>query len=750
MPSRTIHFRTCHLCEAMCGLAIEHEGERIVAIRGDQDDVFSRGHICPKGPALAQLHTDPDRLRRPLRRTGDGWRELDWDEALEAAAEGIHRVQSEHGNDALAVYIGNPAAHNHATVLYGPPFLRELRTRHRYSATSIDQLPQMLVAYLMFGHQLLLPIVDIDRAEYMLIVGANPVVSNGSIMSAPDVRRRLQDIQRRGGKLVVVDPRRTETAALADQHLFVRPGTDALLLLALLHVILIEGRERPGRLQALLDGTERVRAAVERFSPEWAAAPTGIDAERIRNLARELVDRRGVVYGRFGASTQRFGTLAHWAINLINIFTGALDRPGGAMFTQPAVDPLRLPNGVGIGSGSFARWRSRVRGLPEFGGELPIASFAEDVLAGRAEQQDQAQARSGGPTLAPIRGLLTLAGNPVLSAPNGPAIDAAIAGLDFVVCLDMYLNETTRHADLILPPTSPLERSHYDLVFNLLSVRNVAKWSPPLFQPAPGALHEWQIIHGIWTRLLRLRGHESLINRSVHQLLERLGPDGLIDLGLRVGPHGRLLPSWSRSRAGLNITKLEQHPHGLDLGPLEPCLPQRLPGKRRIELAPEQLLADLGRLERSFPSGISFWRAPTPERPRFSLIGRRLLRSNNSWMHNLPKLVAGKPMCSLLMHPDDAERLALRPGDRVEVRSRVGAVEVPLELSDAIMPGVVSLPHGFGHHRQGTRTRVASEQPGASINDLTDELAIDELSGVAAFSGVSVEVRLAANAELRT
>jgi anaerobic selenocysteine-containing dehydrogenase len=713
----------------MCGLAIELEGEHIVAIRGDRDDVFSQGHICPKGPALAQLHADPDRLRRPLRRTGESWREIDWDEALDAAAEGIHRIQSQHGNDALAVYLGNPSVHNHATVLYAPPFLRELRTRHRYSATSVDQLPQMLVAYLMFGHQLLLPIPDLDRAEYLLIVGANPLVSNGSIMTAPDMRRRLRDLQSRGGKLVVVDPRKTETAAFADEHLFVRPETDALLLLALLNVIVVEGRERLGSLAAISDGVERIRAAVETYTPARVAAATGIDAERISTLARELVERRGVVYGRVGASTQRFGALAHWAINLLNVFTGALDRPGGAMFPRPAVDPLGMPKGVGIGPGAFARWRSRVRKLPEFAGELPIASFAEDVAAGR-----DSETRPDKRTLAPIRGLLTIAGNPVLSAPNGVAIDAAIGRLDFVVCIDMYLNETTRHADLILPPTSPLERSHYDLVFHLLAVRNTAKWSPALFEPAAGALHDWQIIHGLWTRLLKLRGHDSLVNRGLHQLLDRLGPDGLIDLGLRVGPHGLL-------RGGLDRATLERHPHGIDLGPLLPCLPARLP-RKRIDLAPEQLLADLGRLERSFPSGASSSRTPTPERPRFRLIGRRLLRSNNSWMHNLPKLGAGKPMCTLLMHPDDAERLALRPGDRVEVRSRVGAVVAPLETSDAIMQGVVSLPHGFGHGRDGTRLQFANAQGGASINDLTDELAVDELSGVAAFSGVNVEVRL--------
>lgn len=742
-PSTT-HYRSCNLCEAMCGLEIETRDGEVVAIRGDRDDLLSRGYMCPKGPALAQLHADPDRLRRPLRRSGSSWREVGWDEALDAAAEGLHAIQREHGNDALAVYLGNPAVHNHAVVLYGPPFLRALRTRHRYSATSVDQLPQMLAAHLMWGHQLLLPVPDLDRAEYMLIVGANPLVSNGSIMSAPDMRRRLRAIQQRGGKLVVVDPRRTETAKLADDHLFVRPGTDALLLLALLQVILNEGRERPGRLATMIDHGDRLRSAIERFTPERAAGPTGIDAARIRELARELVDRRGLVYGRVGASIQRFGALAHWAINLLNIFAGALDRPGGVMFPRPAIDVIGLPKGLGIGPGSFGRWRSRVRGLPEFGGELPVATLAEDIVAGH--DQDSAHGRS----LAPIRGLLTVAGNPVLSTPDGATLDRALEQLEFVVCIDMYLNETTRHADVILPPTSALERSHYDLVFHLLAVRNTAKWSPPVFEAPAEARHDWQILHGLWTRIDRLRGKTGLLDRGRHELLERLGPDGLIDLGLRTGPHGRLVPKALRpllgQRAdGLDLASLAASPHGVDLGPLEPCLPARLPGSKRIELVPEAMLDDLGRLERSFPAGATGPRRPSEAAPNFQLIGRRLLRSNNSWMHNLPKLVSGKPACTLLMHPDDAEQLALRPGDRVEVRSRVGAIEVPLELCDDVMPGVVSLPHGFGHAREGTRMRVAAEHAGASINDLTDPALVDELCGVAALNGVPVTVRLVAD-----
>jgi anaerobic selenocysteine-containing dehydrogenase len=736
----TTHFRTCHLCEAMCGLAIEHEGDRVVAIHGDREDPFSRGYLCPKGAAIAQLHEDPDRLRRPLRRTRDGWREVDWDEALDFAAEGLDRVQREHGRDSLAVYLGNPAVHHHGTLLFALPFLRQLRTRHRYSATSVDQLPQMLVAYLMFGHQLLMPVPDIDRASWLLIVGANPVVSNGSIMSAPDMRRRLRELQQRDGKVVVLDPRRSETAAIADEHLFIRPGADASVLLAMLQVILGEGRERPGRLLEFVDGLARLRVALERFTPERAEAHSGVSAETIRRLARELVDRRGVVYGRVGASVQRFGSLTHWAIQLLNLFAGALDRPGGSMFARPAIDPLALPKGIAGGPGHFGRWRSRVRGLPEFGGELPIASLAEDILAGSEPGEPS---RSGPPPLAPIRGLLTIAGNPVLSSPGGPTLARALDRLDFMVSVDMYVNETSRHANLILPPCSPLERSHYDIALYTFAVRNMAKWSPPMIEPDRESRADWQIVHGLAARIDRLRG-ASVQQRLTHAALERLGPEGLLDLGLRLGPHGDLLGR------KLSLARLREHPHGIDLGPLEPCLPERLPGPRkRIDLVPALLLDDLGRLERATALGAATQaaasRLPSRARPEFTLISRRQLRSNNSWMHNLPKLMAGKPRCTLQMHPDDAEQLILRPGERVRVRSASGAIEVELELSDEVMRGVVSLPHGFGHAQPGVRLHVA-EQPdhaGASINDLIDPARIDELSGVAALSGESVVVELA-------
>ncbi len=704
------HYRTCTLCEAMCGIRIDVEGDRITSIRGDDEDPFSRGHICPKAVALRDLHEDPDRLRHPMRRSGDRWERVSWDAALDEAAARIHEVQTEHGRDAMATYLGNPSVHNFGALLLGPMFLRTLRTRHGYSATSVDQLPHMLAAHLMFGHQLLLPIPDVDRTDHMLIIGANPLASNGSLMTAPDIKRRLRAIRDRGGKLIVLDPRRTETAAIADEHVFVRPGTDAWLLLAMLHVILAEGLERPGKITAMSEGMETVRSIAARFTPERAATRTGVDAETIRRLARELASAdRAIVYARVGASVQAFGTLCQWLVNVLNIVTGNQDRAGGVMFTKPAVDVLKAPRGMGASPGSFGRWKSRVRGLPEFGGELPVATLAEEIL-GEGEGR--------------VRGLFTFAGNPVLSTPNGRQLDRALASLDFMVSVDFYLNETTRHAHLILPPTGPLEHGHYDVIFHLLAIRNTAKYSPPLFDPDPDARHDWQILLELTTRLEELRkpGMAARIGRGVRdRVVRRLGPEGIVDLGLRAGPY-----------RGLRMRGLRDAPHGVDLGALEPCLPERL-FRERIDLAPAPIVDDVARLEASAEANGG----------ELSLIGRRQLRSNNSWMHNAPVLMGGRERCTLMIHPDDASARGIENGARVRVTSRVGEITAPVELTRDVMPGVVSLPHGFGHDRSGVKLSVASEHPGASINDLTDELAIDEVSGNAAFSGVPVRVELA-------
>jgi anaerobic selenocysteine-containing dehydrogenase len=715
MSDRHTHFRTCHLCEAMCGIAIEVDGDKILSIRGDDADPFSRGHICPKAPALADVHNDPDRLRRPLVKRAGGFVEVGWDEALAEAATRLHDVQTRHGANAVATYLGNPSVHNHGPALFAPMLVRTLHTKNRYSATSVDQLPHQLAAYFMLGHQFLFPIPDIDRTGHMVIFGGNPLASMGSLMTAPGVKARLAAIQARGGRVVVVDPRRTETAEVADEHVFVRPGTDALVLLAMVHVILAERSPRLGRLEPLVRGLDRLRAVVAEWDPERVAAPTGVPADTIRRLALELHDAHpAVCYGRVGTSTQAFGALCQWLINTINVITGNFDSPGGVMFTTPAVDALAAAAGLGIPRGSYGRWKSRVRGFPEAGGELPVATLAEDILT---------------PGDGQIRALVTVAGNPVLSTPNGAQMDEALASLELVVAIDPYVNETTRHAHIILPPVSPLERSHYDAALHVVAVHNTAKWSPALFAPPPGAMADWEILLGLKGRLEALRG-SSLRDRATNALLRRLGPDGLINVGLRLGPHGL-----RKGARGLSLARLAREPHGVDLGPLEPRLPGRLPADHRyIDVAPDRLVGDVARLAARVAG-----HAPNG---KLLLVGRRHLRSNNSWMHNVPKLVAGKPRCTLLLHPTDAERLGLRDADVAVVTSRVGSVRVPVEVSHDIMPGVVSLPHGFGHGRAGVRLSVAArpENAGVSVNDLTDDRFIDELAGTAALSGVPVEV----------
>jgi anaerobic selenocysteine-containing dehydrogenase len=700
----TTHYRSCTLCEATCGVAIEVEGDRVVDIRGDEQDPFSRGYICPKAAALADLHTDPDRLRHPMIREGERWREATWDEAFALVARRLREIRSAHGNDAVGVYQGNPTVHNLGLLTFGQILLRSLRTKNLFSATSVDQLPHMLAALLMLGNQLLMTVPDIDRTDYMLIIGGNPLVSNGSIMTAPDVKGRLKAIRARGGKVVVVDPRRTETAEAADRHVFIRPGSDAFWLLSLIHVLFAEGLVSLGRLAAHSDGVDELRRAAEPYAPELTAIATGIAPETTREIARELAKtKRAVVYGRIGVCVQEFGGIAGWLVYALNALTAHLDEEGGMMLTSPAVDLVPLAEVLGV-RGGFGRWRSRARGLPEFGGELPVAALADEIESPGERQ---------------IRALITSAGNPVLSAPNGRRIAAALDTLEFMVSIDPYLNETTRHADVILPPTSPLERSHYDLGLFAYSVRNVAKYSGPLFERAADQRHDWEICMELATRIApgaRLWGGVA------RAALGRLGPEALLDLALRTGKHR------------LSLRALRDQPHGVDLGPLEPRLPARLGFRdKRIQLAPREYLADLPRLAaklaelRAAPRGLV-------------LIGRRHLRSNNSWLHNSQRLVKGKPRCTLLVHPTDATALGLASGDYATLRSRAGEIRVPVEISDEIMEGVVSLPHGWGHDRRGTRLRVASQMPGASANDVTDDTFVDPFSGMGALNGLAVTV----------
>ena len=740
-PDHEIVHRTCPLCEAKCGISVEVDRsvQRVVTIRGDELDPFSRGYLCPKAYGLKALHEDPDRLRRPLRKDGTGWREIGWEEAFDLVAKGLLRIREMHGADAIATYLGNPNAHDVGSALYLPTFQRALGTRWRFSATSVDQLPKALSSCLLFGSPGAFPIPDVDRTDFFLVLGGNPLASNGSLLTAPDMPRRLADLRARGGRLVVVDPRRSETARIADTHLFIRPGSDAFLLFALVHVLFAEGLVRLGRLGDFTSGVDEVRALANEFPPEAVAGVTGIAGDAIRALARDFARaERAACYGRIGTCTQEFGTLASWLVDVVNVLTGNADRPGGVMWPRPAAGPA-TDGARRRGRVPYARWRSRVRGLPEFAGELPVAALAEDI--------------DSAPEAERVRALVTVAGNPVLSTPNGARMAKALASLELMVSVDIYLNETTRFADVILPPTSPLEHSNYDLVFHGMSVRNNTKWSPAVFDRPPGAKDQWEILLELAARLSGTTAQAlddlvlgPLLGRAVGapgticpdlseddaraKLAAGRGPERMLDLMLRTGPWG---DRFQDGNGGLSVAKVAAEPHGIDLGPLEPRLPAMLATESgRIELAHPLLVADVARLRAALTSRATH--------AGVVLIGRRHLRSNNSWMHNLPSLAKGPERCTLLVHPDDATRFGLRDGGRARVRSRVGAVEAPVVVTDEMMPGVVSLPHGFGHDAEGARLEVARSRPGVNSNQLADETLLDALSCNAVLNGIPVEL----------
>jgi anaerobic selenocysteine-containing dehydrogenase len=720
-----IAYTTCPLCEATCGLELElsPEGE-LLKTRGDREDVFSQGFICPKGGSLKALHEDPDRLRAPLVRRDGELVETTWEEAFEEIARRLPPILEAHGRNAVGVYLGNPSAHSLSGILYGRALLKGLGTKQIYSASTVDQMPKQVSSGLMFGTMLSIPIPDVDRTDHMLILGANPLASNGSLMTAPDMRGRLRAIRDRGGKVVVVDPRRSRTAEHADEHHFIRPGTDALLLAAMVREIFDTGLADPGALSHHITGIERARELVVPFTPERAAAACGIGADDIRRMARELAEaERAVVYGRIGTCTQEFGTLASWLVDVLNVMTGNLDRPGGAMFPKAAAGQSNSRGEGGSGRGvKFGRWQSRVRDLPEVFGEIPVACLSEEI-----ETPGEGQ----------IRALITIAGNPARSTPNSERLEAALESLDFMVCLDVYVNETTKHADVILPGPTPLQRSHYDLAFTQLAIRNFANYSPALQDPPPGMPQEWETLlrltgiatgqgAGVNIDLIDLFVAEQTAAVSgidpaeVPEAMERRGPERLLDLMLRGGPYD------------LTLADLEAAPHGIDLGPLEPRIPEMLrTPSGKIELAPEQIASDMPRLEAALDRTVN---------GGMVLIGRRQLRSNNSWMHNLEPLVKGKERCTAHVHPDDAARLGLADGELARVSSRAGEVEVPVEVTDAVMPGVVSIPHGWGHDADGIRMRVASAHAGANSNVLADEELIDPLSGNAVLNGIPVEL----------
>lgn len=731
------HYRICPLCEACCGLEVKTEGAKVISIRGADNDVFSHGYLCPKGVSLKDLHEDPDRLRTPLIKRDGKFVPASWDEAFAEIEKRLLPIHRQHGADAVALTIGNPAAHKVSLLAYTPRLVRALGTRNVYSASTLDQMPKQLSAGLMFGHWLSIPLPDIERCDYLFILGANPMVSNGSLWTVPDYRGKAKAMRARGGRIVVVDPRRSETAAVADEHLAIRPGGDALLLAGIAHTLFDEGLVKLGRLEEHIKGLEEARAAVLPFAPEVTAAGCGIPAETQRRIAREIAAApRAAVYGRIGTCTTRFGTVNSWLVDLINVLTGNLDREGGAMFAKAAAFAPNTQGKPGSGKGiTTGRRHSRVSGAPEVFGELPITVMAEEI-----ETTDTPDKKGQ------IKALITIASNPVLSAPGGPRIAKALQSLDFMLSLDIYVNETSRHADVILPGLSPLEDLHFDVAFPQLSHRNHARFSGPVFDAPAGTPQEWQTILRLCA-LLEGRGLDvdmaQLDDEAIESDVKRFagdntpailaalqpwrGPERLIDLQLRVGPYG---DQFGRKPDGINLAKVRAastvQGGGIDLGALTARIPEvlRTPSGK-IELAPPSVLADLAEVKAQ----------PVPE---FSLIGRRDTRSGNSWMHNLPILAKGPERCTLLVNPGDAQRLGL--AEFARIKSAVGELIARVERSADMSPGVVSLPHGWGHDLDGVVLGVARERPGVNMNALLDDAARDPLSGNAVLSGIAVEI----------
>ena len=732
--TETIAHRICPVCEACCGLELRIKDGKVTSIRGHDADVFSGGYICPKGAALKDLHEDPDRLRTPLIKRDGRFVEASWDEAFAEIERRLPPILAQHGRNAAALVIGNPTVHQVGLMLYFPRLAKALGTQNMYSASTLDQMPKQLSSGLMFGHWLSIPVPDIERSDFLLILGANPVVSNGSLWTVPDFRGKARALRARGGRIVVIDPRRSETAAMADAHHFIRPGSDVFLLLGLVHALFDENLVRLGRLAPHVAGLDALAKAVSEFSAERVAMRCGMAAATIRDLARTLAAaKRAAVYGRLGTCTQEYGTLVNWLIDVLNVLTGHLDEPGGAMFPKAPAFAANAAGKPGSGRGIVTgRWHGRVGGAPEVFGELPITCLAEEI-----ETPGDGQ----------VRALIAVAGNPVLSAPDGSRLAAALDRLDFMVSFDIYLNETTRHADVILPGSSPLEEVHYDIAFPQLSYRNQARFSPAVFTRPPDQLAEWQsllrliaIVQGrgaaadvrqldddiVADDVRRIAGPQAEV---VMQAVSHLqGPERQIDLALRAGPYGDM---FGMKPDGLNLAKLKATPAGIDLGPLAPRLPDLLrTPSGKIELAPPMLLDDLRRPAADLARPL----------PDLVIVGRRQVRSNNSWMHNLPILAKGPFRCTALVHSQDAQRLGLQDGRMARIVSGNRAIEAPIEISDDMMPGVISLPHGWGHDKRGARLTRAAERPGANLNALFDGSLRDPLSGNAVLSGVPVKL----------
>lgn len=717
----------------MCGLEIQVDDGRVTGIRGNRDDVWSRGHLCPKGTSLAALHDDPDRIREPMIKVDGQWQEVSWDAAFRRCTELLTPVIDQYGIGAVTAYTGNPLAHSFSLARYAGVLMGMSGMPITYSPGTVDQWPKNLSSHLMYGLWWNFPVPDIERTDLLVIMGANPAASQGSLLAAPNVMGLIDAIRKRG-KVIVIDPVRTPTAARADEWLPIVPGTDAALLLAVAHTLFAEDLARPGpHLAGHLDGLDTLRRVVADWPPERVGAVTGIGEDRIRRLARELAGTdKSVVYGRIGLCNQEFGSLASWLVDVVNILTGHFDTPGGAMFPRPAawsITTQPLP-GLEGGAPEFGRWHTRVRGAKEVLGQAPVSCMAEEIAT---------------PGDGQLKALITVAGNPVLSTPGGDKLDEVLPMLEAMISVDLWLNETTRHADVILPGLSPLEQPHHDDLILLFAIHSIANYSAPVFDPGDRP-HEWEILirltglctgtpaedvdvaaidDGFFDYLAFTRG---LDGAEIRKLYEHGGPERMLDLTLRTGPFG---DQYGKNPGGLTLDTLKANPNGIDFGPMVPQLPDILgtPDKK-IRLAPQYLLDDLPRL------------AARMERPAepLVLVSRRHLRSNNTWLHNVPALMKGKDRCTLLIHPDDAARCGIADNDIVTVKSEAGEIRVPVEITDAIKPGVVSMPHGWGHGKPGTRMTVANGSPGANTNVLSPPTFVDQPSGNGVLNGIPVTI----------
>lgn len=647
----------------------------------------------PQGRGDSGHPNDPDRLRAPVKRTAQGWESISWEEALDTTIARLGDIRDKHGKDAIAAYTGNPSSHNQGLMLFSELLPKLIGTRNRFDAGSIDSWPMQLVCHLMYGHQFLVPVPDIDRTRHMVIVGANPLASNGSMMTAPDVQRRLKNLRERG-KLVVIDPRRGETAKVADEHHFIRPGKDPWLLLAMIHILFRDDRIRLRHWQDRVDGLDEVRKIVADITPERAARHCEIEAREIERITRELCEAEcAALYGRFGTCAQAFGSISQWAIQLFNLLTGNLDREGGTMIATPAMNLLHQPHVAG----SHARFRTRISGLPECAGHLPSVALAEEIMTPGAGQ---------------IRALFCVAGNPASSVSGSAQLNRALGQLEFMVALDIYINETSRHAGIILPSCSPLERPHFDVFFHAVSVRNTVRYGEPVFEKPDGVLYDHEVINGLAARWAKRYGLE----------FHPMTPEAIIDGVLRA----------NGEYPGMTLEEVRKHPHGIDLGALKPALAKRLEQEgRKLDAAPRALLDDVPKL----------LALPLPNRSELLLIGRRNVRSNNSWMNNFPRLTKGRRHNQLLMHPVDLAARGIADGSDVLVSTETGSVRIAVAACKDMMPGVVSLPHGWGQGGQpGICLQHAVTVPGANFNDLVDTCLHDATSGNAILTGIVVSV----------